>query len=66
MRSVGRNQPDPHGANRIDVVGSVDIQKHRHAVRDAHAKSHGVLAGEPHIHDVLPDELDLRDVTLLG
>ena len=31
--------------------------KHRHGLRDAHAKSHGVLAGELHIHADLPEHL---------
>lgn len=26
------------------------FEKHRHAIRDAHAKSHGVLRGELHIY----------------
>ena len=33
------------------------FEKHRHAVRDAHAKSHGILRGELSIHDALPSEL---------
>lgn len=32
-------------------------EKHRHAVRDAHAKSHGILKGELSICDRLPAEL---------
>lgn len=32
-------------------------EKHRHAVRDAHAKSHGILKGELQIYDELPEEL---------
>lgn len=32
-------------------------EKHRHAVRDAHAKSHGILKGELQIYDDLPEEL---------
>lgn len=32
-------------------------EKHRHAVRDAHAKSHGILKGELSIDDNLPEEL---------
>jgi hypothetical protein len=31
--------------------------KHRHGLRDAHAKSHGVLAGELHIRPDLPEHL---------
>jgi hypothetical protein len=31
--------------------------KHRHGLRDAHAKSHGVLAGELHIRADLPEHL---------
>jgi hypothetical protein len=31
--------------------------KHRHGLRDAHAKSHGVLAGELHVRADLPDHL---------
>lgn len=32
-------------------------EKHRHAVRDAHAKSHGILRGELEIYGYLPEEL---------
>lgn len=31
--------------------------KHRHGLRDAHAKSHGVLAGELRVHSGLPSHL---------
>ena len=33
------------------------FEKHRHATRDAHAKSHGVLKGTLTVRDGLPDEL---------
>ncbi|OUJ70471.1 catalase family protein [Hymenobacter crusticola] len=33
------------------------FEKHRHAIRDAHAKSHGVLRGELHIYPNLPEHL---------
>ncbi|MCJ1685361.1 catalase family protein [Rathayibacter sp. VKM Ac-2928] len=33
------------------------FEKTRHAVRDAHAKSHGILAGTLRVHDGLPVEL---------
>jgi hypothetical protein len=33
------------------------FEKHRHAIRDAHAKSHGVLRGELHIYPNLPAHL---------
>ena len=33
------------------------FDKHRHAVRDAHAKSHGVLTGEVTVYDNLPAHL---------
>lgn len=33
------------------------FEKHRHAIRDAHAKSHGLLRGELHIYEGLPEEL---------
>lgn len=32
------------------------FEKHRHAVRDAHAKSHGILKGELRIYENLPAE----------
>lgn len=32
-------------------------EKHRHAVRDAHAKSHGIVKGELTIYENLPEEL---------
>jgi hypothetical protein len=33
------------------------FERHRHAIRDAHAKSHAVLKGELTVHDNLPPEL---------
>ena len=33
------------------------FDKHRHGLRDAHAKSHGILRGTLRVHDDLPDEL---------
>ncbi|HEY0062071.1 MAG TPA: catalase family protein [Telluria sp.] len=33
------------------------FDKHRHATRDAHAKSHGVLVGEVTVYDMLPPHL---------
>lgn len=33
------------------------FDKHRHATRDAHAKSHGVLIGEVTVYDKLPEYL---------
>lgn len=33
------------------------FERHRHAIRDAHAKSHAILKGELVVHDGLPAEL---------
>ncbi|RZK92853.1 MAG: catalase, partial [Hymenobacter sp.] len=33
------------------------FEKNRHAIRDAHAKSHGILRGELHIYPNLPEHL---------
>lgn len=33
------------------------FEHHRHAIRDAHAKSHAILKGELTVHDNLPPEL---------
>jgi hypothetical protein len=33
------------------------FEKHRHAIRDAHAKSHGILRGELHVYPDLPEHL---------
>ncbi|MDU0372302.1 catalase family protein [Hymenobacter monticola] len=33
------------------------FEKHRHAIRDAHAKSHGILRGELHVYPNLPAHL---------
>ena len=33
------------------------FEKHRHGLRDAHAKSHGILRGTLRVHDDLPAEL---------
>ena len=40
------------------------FDKHRHAVRGAHAKCHGVVKGELQVYDNLPEES--RDRLLTG
>ena len=41
----------------FDRVRALVFEKHRHAVRDVHAKSHGILKGELRILDGLPEPL---------
>ena len=41
----------------FDRVRQMVFEKHRHAERDAHAKSHGALRGELQIYDDLPEHL---------
>ena len=48
-------QPDEAAltAEILDVMARsnhVAFERHRHAVRDAHAKSHGILTGERSVH----------------
>ncbi|GGF22520.1 catalase family protein [Flavobacterium limi] len=38
-------------------VNKLMYEKYRHAIRDAHAKSHGILKGELQIYDKLPEHL---------
>lgn len=38
-------------------VNKLMYEKYRHAIRDAHAKSHGILKGELQIYDNLPEHL---------
>jgi hypothetical protein len=38
-------------------LGRLTFDKHRHAVRHAHAKSHGILKGQLVVYDQLPDAL---------
>jgi len=38
-------------------VNQLMFDKHRHAIRDAHAKSHGMLRGQLQIYDNLPEPL---------
>jgi len=38
-------------------VNRAMFEKHRHAIRDAHAKSHGILRGELHVYPNLPAHL---------
>ncbi len=38
----------------LDRMRRIVFEKHRHALRDAHAKSHGALKGELKIYDNLP------------
>lgn len=41
----------------FDRLQKAAFDKHRHAVRGAHAKCHGIVKGELQVHDNLPDEL---------
>ena len=57
-------QPFPDEDELIrQVVGAMQranrqvAAKHRHGLRDAHAKSHGVLAGELRVEPDLPEHL---------
>ena len=38
-------------------VTKLMFEKYRHAIRDAHAKSHGILRGELHVYPNLPEHL---------
>lgn len=55
---------EPHEAEDIAAVREIFAElrdyafdKHRHGLRDAHAKSHGILRGIVRVNDQLPDEL---------
>ncbi|GAA3754601.1 catalase family protein [Flavobacterium ginsengiterrae] len=55
-------QPDEQEISRkiVDSMARVNqlmYEKYRHAIRDAHAKSHGILKGELQIYDNLPSHL---------
>jgi hypothetical protein len=55
-------QPDEDEISQqiVDTMARVNrlmFEKHRHAIRDAHSKSHGVLKGELRIYDNLPEYL---------
>ncbi|WP_324680424.1 catalase family protein [Hymenobacter sp. GOD-10R] len=60
----GVEEPQPNEEQLTDeTVASMGrlnrfmFEKHRHAIRDAHAKSHGVLRGELHLYPHLPEHL---------
>lgn len=60
----GVEQEQPHEQAQIAAIvasmGRVNelvFDKHRHALRDAHAKSHGILKGELTVRTDLPEEL---------
>lgn len=60
--SIEVEQPNEAGDTQeaIAAFGRMSrftFEKHGHAVRGAHAKSHGILKGELQIYDDLPDEL---------
>jgi len=38
-------------------VNKIMFERYRHAVRDAHAKNHGIIRGELEIYDNLPEHL---------
>lgn len=41
----------------MDRVNRLMYEKYRHAIRDAHAKSHGILKGELQVYENLPQHL---------
>ncbi|SFF26267.1 catalase family protein [Spirosoma endophyticum] len=60
--AVEVKQPNEDEQTRqvVDSMARVNrlmFEKHRHAIRDAHAKSHGILRGELQIYDNLPQLL---------
>ncbi|ARK11653.1 catalase family protein [Fibrella sp. ES10-3-2-2] len=60
--SVEVKQPNEDEQTRQVVesmarVNRMMFDKHRHAIRDAHAKSHGILRADLQIYDHLPEEL---------
>jgi hypothetical protein len=60
--SIEQIQPDEAEITELIVasMGRVNrkiFDKHRHAVRDAHAKSHGILKGELEVYADLPQHL---------
>src|SRR5271168_3961537 len=59
---IERIQPDEGELTELIVasMGRVNrkiFDKHRHALRDAHAKSHGILKGELEVYPDLPQHL---------
>jgi hypothetical protein len=60
--SIERMQPDEAELTEL-IVASMGrtnrkvFEKHRHAVRDAHAKSHGILKGELEVYPDMPQHL---------
>lgn len=55
-------QPDEDKISQqiVDSMARVNrlmYEKHRHAIRDAHAKSHGILKGELRVYENLPEHL---------
>jgi hypothetical protein len=60
--SIEQTQPDEAEITELIVasMGRVNrkiFDKHRHALRDAHAKSHGILKGELEVYPNLPQRL---------
>lgn len=58
--SLERKEPDEDAmiARIVESMSRANVEvykKHRHGLRDAHAKSHAVLAGEVRIHEGLPE-----------
>lgn len=61
---AGVEEEQPHEAEDVAALREIfadlrafAFEKHRHGLRDAHAKSHGVVRGTLRVHDDLPAEL---------
>jgi hypothetical protein len=60
--SIEQTQPDEAEITELIVASMARVNrkifdKHRHALRDAHAKSHGILKGELEVYPDLPQHL---------
>lgn len=57
VKQPGEDEDSRAVVESMARVNKIMFERYRHAVRDAHAKNHGILRGELEVYDNLPEHL---------